>query len=266
MKISYISDLHCEFGVKDLVLPGGDVLLLAGDIVAVAHYLNPGNHFQRHHKVGANHCFQTLMENEFSKYEKVFMVMGNHEYYGGDTANTIDMLKAATSQYPFFKILDNDVVFLTPEWSLFGTTLWTDYKGADQKIMDIAQMGMNDHWSIRNNGRVFTPLAALNRNDEARAHIKQLGNSTNWIVMSHHSPSMRSSHAKWGGDANRINYAFHNTGLDDLIKQSKHIKYWIHGHTHDTCRYKLGKCQVLCNPKGYGGENASFDPTLQFEI
>ncbi|MCX4026142.1 hypothetical protein [Spartinivicinus marinus] len=36
---------------------------------------------------------------------------------------------------------------------------------------------------------------------------------------------------------------------------------WIHGHLHNSVDYKLGNCRILCNPKGYPGEeNPHFDP------
>lgn len=43
-----------------------------------------------------------------------------------------------------------------------------------------------------------------------------------------------------------------------------------YGHTHDTCNYSIGKCKVLCNPKGYGTgriqENKEFDTNASFEV
>ena len=28
---------------------------------------------------------------------------------------------------------------------------------------------------------------------------------------------------------------------------------WVHGHTHDSTDYQLGRTMVLCNPLGYAG-------------
>jgi predicted phosphodiesterase len=33
---------------------------------------------------------------------------------------------------------------------------------------------------------------------------------------------------------------------------------WIHGHTHDPFDYEINGTRVICNPRGYPGENASW--------
>ena len=71
------------------------------------------------------------------------------------------------------------------------------------------------------------------------------------IVVTHHSPSMRSCSAKYM-DSN-LNKFFHNH-LDWVIEEMQ-PKLWIHGHTHDECDYKIGKTRVICHPRGYPGEN-----------
>ena len=42
---------------------------------------------------------------------------------------------------------------------------------------------------------------------------------------------------------------------------------WIHGHTHQGSDYLLGKTRVVCNPRGYPGQNDhGFDPGKILEI
>jgi len=47
---------------------------------------------------------------------------------------------------------------------------------------------------------------------------------------------------------------------------------WVHGHTHSSRDYVVGRCRVVCNPRGYAlapralPENAAFDPALVIEI
>ena len=61
---------------------------------------------------------------------------------------------------------------------------------------------------------------------------------------------------------------------DDILLGAR---LWIHGHTHDSCDYRLGdsrrSVRVVCNPRGYPVlwfkdefENARFDPALLVEI
>jgi hypothetical protein len=56
--------------------------------------------------------------------------------------------------------------------------------------------------------------------------------------------------------------------LDDLILDHPNIKYFSHGHTHSSFRYKIGECEVICNPRGYFPMeiNPNFDPNFEIEI
>jgi hypothetical protein len=36
----------------------------------------------------------------------------------------------------------------------------------------------------------------------------------------------------------------------------------VHGHTHSPFDYQVGATRIVCNPKGYSGENPNFDPAL----
>jgi hypothetical protein len=44
------------------------------------------------------------------------------------------------------------------------------------------------------------------------------------------------------------------------------VPLWIHGHTHESIDYEHKKTHVVANPKGYYGENKSFDGKLLFEV
>jgi hypothetical protein len=43
---------------------------------------------------------------------------------------------------------------------------------------------------------------------------------------------------------------------------------WIHGHTHESCDYQIGRTRVVCNPYGYAGHevNRAFDPGKCVEL
>jgi hypothetical protein len=53
-----------------------------------------------------------------------------------------------------------------------------------------------------------------------------------------------------------------------LILDNPQIKYFSHGHTHSSFRYKIGECRVVCNPRGYFPMeiNPNFDPNFEIEI
>lgn len=263
MKINYVSDLHLEGGLnKEFTLPGGDILLLVGDIIVIKKMIS---NYQ-----GYFDCvdpFNRILAPQFNKYKNVYAILGNHEHYHGEFTNTLNLYRNLTKKYKNFQILNNKVIELKPGLKLFGGTLWTDYNGGNVEAKIIASQYLNDHRliSYKNNG-YFTPDHAEKINIKTTKLIFNLVNNSEdkWIIMTHHSPSMKGCHPRYGID--NLNYAFHNTNLDDWIRKHPQIKVMVHGHTHDSCDYYIGDTHVLCNPKGYGNENKQFDPKKQFEI
>jgi len=49
--------------------------------------------------------------------------------------------------------------------------------------------------------------------------------------------------------------------MDDFILEHQ-PRLWIHGHTHESFDYKIGKTRVVCNPRGYASteKNKGFRP------
>lgn len=269
MRVGYVSDIHLEFGYGDLTLPGGNVLLLAGDIVCLASALKTrhmtGDHVAR------------FIDLELSKYDRVYMVMGNHEHYHGNIDKSREQLaKLWTLKVT---ILENESVLLEPGLRLWAATLWTDYDSGRHDAMEEAHWSMNDHRLIakqgKDGGAMFTPLDAWERNITSRVELTQIlakYPSDKFVVMTHHTPSFKCADPRWGGMGNKLNFAFHNTGLDEFIEQHPQILHWVAGHTHDSFEGKIGSTQVHINPRGYINpfngtvENRAFDANKAFEI
>lgn len=114
----------------------------------------------------------------------------------------------------------------------------------------------------------------LRTTDTARFHFEQRG----WlekklnesfdgktVVITHMLPSMLSVSPRFRNDLASAAYA---SNLDDLIVKAD---LWVHGHTHDSFDYYVGKCRVVCNPCGYiqrsgGDENDRFDSNFLVEL
>ena len=79
------------------------------------------------------------------------------------------------------------------------------------------------------------------------------------VVITHMAPSMRSVPERYATDIVSAAYA---SNLDELAQSAD---MWIHGHMHASSDYEIGKCRVVCNPRGYRlsdgrGENLEFNP------
>lgn len=274
MKVNVISDLHLEF--DDLVLPGGDVLILSGDIceaknVKKDQYSEDAVQFKFEHKRSDRYI--RFFVEECAKYKHVLYVMGNHEHYGFRFDKTYNHLKAN---------LPDNIVLLEKEsveidGVLFvGATLWTDCNNADPITMYTLRHGMNDYRVIQNQyedkNLYFKLIPEFTYADHIMAK-RFIGKTAEEnpdktiVVVTHHSPSKRSIKPKYEKD-------FHMNGgyssnLDEFVMDHPNIKFWTHGHTHDTFDYMIDQCRVICNPRGYSGyeERArDFDPTIGFEI
>ena len=77
MDVNLISDIHLNFA--DLTLPGGDVLILAGDAMEAGHLRKADN--DKKNTFLADR-YRRFINEELIKYRKVIMIAGNHEHYG----------------------------------------------------------------------------------------------------------------------------------------------------------------------------------------
>lgn len=267
IKVDYVSDLHLEFrDYPDFSKEkGGDILILAGDIVTAASIAkNRNDPVPRGIK---KFLSKKLIPNLFSKYQHVLMVLGNHEHYRWLFSDTADSICKSFGELGADNLilLDNGT-FEVDDWKFYGCTLWSDFMNADPISMWDCGRGMNDFQLIgarhvldndytkKHLPRVFTPEAAL---DEHRRSIKWLttnlqniNNKT--VVITHHGPTYTSLNKEHVGNGLDGAYV---SDLSGMIAGWPQIKYWIHGHTHMNVNYTVGdNCRVLANQRGYRGE------------
>jgi hypothetical protein len=58
-------------------------------------------------------------------------------------------------------------------------------------------------------------------------------------------PSLRSTAERF---RDKLTTAGFTSNLDALVERTD---LWIHGHTHDSYDYRIGRGRVVCNPRGY---------------
>ncbi|GAB0156908.1 metallophosphoesterase [Chryseobacterium sp. Alg-005] len=248
MKIQIISDLHQEFGYTDLNFDRSDVVVLAGDV-------NLGTK-------GVEWIKSKIPD------KPVMYVLGNHEYYKGSYPKTLNKIKEAAIGSNVIVLEDN---FVDLDGIRFhGTTLWTDFSifGDPMQYGMICQSAMNDYKKIKRDpsySKMRTidifKIHQLSRMwlKESLTHSKDLKN----IVITHHAPSIQSVPEHFKNDPVTSAYA---SNLEDFIVEHQPL-YWIHGHIHTPCRYKIGKTEIICNPHGYIDEKYNgYDKELIIEV
>jgi predicted phosphodiesterase len=262
LRIQLASDLHLErferrFPDRRLLqpAPGADLLVLAGDI----H--------------NGTHAVATFADWPVP----VLYVAGNHEFYDHDWASTRQTLRGACAGTSMV-FLDND------EWHLggvrfLGSTLWTDFQlpglTQAQAMADVSR-SLTDYRVIRAAGGVLTVQQTLADHRESRRWLEERlaqAHAGPTVVVTHHAPHPSSIHARFAGHP--INAGF----VSDLSPLLAGADLWLHGHTHDSFDYRVGRCRVVANPAGYvhnraesvgGGEpvleNAAFDPWRVLDV
>jgi hypothetical protein len=265
MRVKCVSDLHlecCEHGHGVPDLGEGEVLILGGDILCARHFKKDGP---------LKKVYKDFLQRCVDNFDWVLYINGNHEYYGYNYEGTHNVLKENLPKGIHF--MDDSVVKIQ-DWNFIGSTLWTDFRKENSLEMIEASRFLNDYKTIRigSNYRKLRPEDTLEFHKKSKQFLldtlPMFENQKVW-VLTHHSPSYQSIHPKYKMERTNGSYA---SDLDDLILSHPQIKYWSHGHTHESFRYRINECEVICNPRGYysgvnsSGLNLNFDPNLTIEI
>ena len=255
MRLLILSDLHHEIWREqapriDPAMSRPDLVILAGDI-----------------DIGTKAI--PWAASNFAGLP-VLYVHGNHEGYGKHLDELQDDLDAACVEAGNVTFL-NCREYVHGYVRVLGATLWTDFKlfGEDTRAagMRTAEAVMNDYQRIRLAHKGYRKLRAADTAQLHAAHRKWLTEKLAQpflgftVVVTHMAPSIHSVPGEYAHDPVSACYA---SNLDEL---AAHADLWVHGHTHTSMDYKIGKCRVVCNPCGYitrGGtaENEAFDPNF----
>jgi predicted phosphodiesterase len=243
VKIGLVSDLHTEFWKPSDYLTIGprvqasledaDLILLAGDIgVGIASY----------------NIARRLFPDR-----PVFMVAGNHEFYGDDYETVLGALQATTGSVMF---LHNTVEVLTIRGTpirIVGTTLWTDFalhQSVPLSILDA--MLINDYHLIRFKNQKLKPHDTLKWHEEQLSWLlatldKQFEGIT--IVMTHHAPVSFAIAPEHIGS--NVAPCFASSLENYLLRDDLPLVVW--GHTHHCVDRVIDRTHFVSNQTGYPG-------------
>lgn len=277
MKINLVSDMHINFA--DINLPGGDVLIMAGDIMEAGHLRQADNAQQN---VFIADRYRRFINEELIKYRKVLYVCGNHEHYRNQYHDTHARLLRELPNNVM--LMENDSVEIDGV-HFFGATMWTDMNKGDPITVSVLKQSMADFsggikmgdgvkvattWGDGYYTNKFNPQYAKGIFHETIAKMKAWlaeHKDDKCVIITHHAPSELSVNEYYKNDYH-MNGGY-RSNLSEFILDHPQIKVWCHGHMHDACDYMIGETRVLTNPRGYKGYEAqaeTFDPNFSFEV
>ncbi len=265
MKVLVLSDLHLERKAFSAKRSGGriddeaEVVVLAGDI---------------HEGIKGLRCARQTFPDK-----PIVYVAGNHEFYEHNWIKNLDALREAAPKFDV-EFLETNAVHIGGIRFL-GCSLWTDFElfGAERKsdVLRQARAIMNDYKWIRItvtpelyslHSKKLVPELAIRRHQDSVEWLEQelnKGESDKTVVVTHHAPHPKSIPENLATDPVSAAYA------SDLSRLMGKATLWIHGHIHSSADYVVGNTRVVCNPRGYGHwngsfENALFNPSLIVEV
>lgn len=256
MKIQYASDLHLEFDHNRELLEQGCVLLPVGDVLVLAGDVSILGDKKMLHLPFFDWCAE--------HFQETLIVPGNHEFYGGyDIGKTL--VDYEVKYRDNVRYLNNKS-FIIGDVELFFTTLWTHINPV---FLCAIQRGMNDFRHCRLDGTRLTAHEVSILHDISKGWLGatlKSSDATRKIVVTHHCPTERKEFNKYPGGP--LNSAF-QVNLDSFIEQSG-ADYWIYGHTHYAggSGNVIGNTKLICNQMGYVnyGEGGDYVSDMVLEI
>jgi hypothetical protein len=290
MKISVASDIHLEFGDLDIQNPdGADVLILSGDILVARDLTHHDPHLTLGLEYRSNR-YHDFMQRCAANFAHVIYIMGNHEHYNGDFANTEKHLKDVLGYLKNVYVLEKEIKTID-DVTFIGGTLWTDMNNSDPLTLYHMKSMMNDFVCVQNSNRtvsfkadvlrdkpvgmtddeflelptserfkpVFkTRVARFSPEDAVEEHVKMKGYITHIVqgkfdqkfVVVGHHAPSRLSTHPRYASETIMNGGY-SSSLDEFIMDHPQIKLWTHGHTHEDFDYLIGSTRIVCNPRGY---------------
>ncbi|MFA6925077.1 MAG: metallophosphoesterase [Bacteroidales bacterium] len=234
MKIQYCSDLHLEFAQNNIfleknpIVPKGEILILAGDIVPL------------HEIFFKNSFFDYVSDN----FKQVYWLPGNHEFYQRDIA---DFANNYNIEIRKNVALVNNIAIAYKEVNFIFSTLWSKISLQNEKIIENS---VSDFEIIFNKGKKITTSDFNKFHEVCLDFIESsfLKKSDKTIVVTHHVPSKKCNSDEH--NKSKINEAF-CVDLTEFIKKCN-ADFWIYGHSHYNQKLlKIGNTFLLTNQLGY---------------
>lgn len=237
-RVQVLSDLHLEVGQQysAFAFPASaPFLLLAGDIGRLIDY----------------DAYRGFLEAQVARYKKVFLVLGNHEFYGMDYQSGLDTAHRLAGE----PTLGTGLVLLQrARWddpdsdlTILGCTLWSAipedaYGIVEAKVKDYQKI---DHWTARQHTAIHAKEVAW-----LRGQFQQVQAGTakrRLLIATHHAPCIEGT-----SRPEHVNNPWTSAFATDLLDQGwDGVKMWVFGHTHYSTQFVRNGIRLVSNQRGY---------------
>ena len=230
MKFSLISDMHVDFPQEKTPYEKLEQnVIVAGD---TANGLEGLKFLDKLSRKGFN----------------VLACPGNHEHYSNLSQNrTAEETEARfRERYPGSGHFDGVPVVLRNGWYIVTEEdAWAGYMNDSRRcVLSKAQV----------NSRAYNDYVSIYQTLQEWKDYQLKG-----VVVTHTAPCTETLDPKYEGSFS--NEWYHNPWMRTLLPEfSEQILVWCHGHTHARNEAVVDGVKVICNPRGYPGENPDWAP------
>lgn len=252
-----MSDLHLElnrqYATFDFPVTA-PLLLLGGDIGRLIDY----------------DMFLPFLARQTARYERVFLVLGNHEFYemgfeeGVAKARELEKEESLGGRLTVLNQgrWDDEGSRLT----ILGATLWSQVDASAEEVvrLRVSDFKMIKDWSVaKHNARHASDLNYLLTQMAELAALPEDSQRT-ILIATHHAPVVK------GASRPEHEKALWKTAFSTDVVQRREfasVECWVFGHTHFTTEMVRGGVRVVANQRGYvlGFKGATLEDTRGFD-
>jgi predicted phosphohydrolase len=237
-KIQYLSDLHLEYNIEPTAsVKSANVVALLGDI---------GDPMTE--------VYSTYIRKMACMYDIVFLILGNHEYFGHSIIEIETHMEKVMSTLPKNVIYLQNKLIEFENVCVWGSTLWTKLSPTIRHLMSdykyIKGFDLEDAHILHEQATQSLKRAIL----EAKVRKKKL------IVLTHHAPLDLMN----GPYLNEEKASAYATDLSRYFEDP--VIGWLCGHTHQNIRLLQNGIPCMANCHGYPDEilRPPFDPKATY--
>ena len=236
MKIQYASDLHLEIGknkkrfTNNPLLPIGDVLILAGDIMAFSELDT--------HQEFIDYCSH--------HFKMVYWVPGNHEYFNFDLEKKTGILcESIRSNF----LLVNNTSAEFEGVRLIFSTLWSRITSNQEK--EIAKR-LSDFRFIKSGESLLTIERYNQLYNESIVFLEEAISEPfkgSQIIVTHHVPTLLNYPKKYLKTGVHEAFATElETFIQEFSDKGVNCPYWIYAHHHHNVPdFTVGNTKLITN-------------------
>lgn len=200
MRLQFISDLHETY---PLIEPQGDYIALLGDVTSP---FNPD--------------YENYLYYLSSLFKGVFVVMGNHEYYGNIMNDTNNKMNEMCNKFSNVFLLNNSSVIING-YLIVGSTLWSNTTNEAFDNLNCGKM-----IKMRSNKKMDIIDYLVLHDNSVKFIQAEVSRGLPTIILTHYAPLHEMN-------GNSFNYLTSGFSSDLSFINSDNIIAWLSGHTHN---------------------------------